>query len=208
MKQIFITTNKTTLEDLFRETSYENDANLFRIPFTLSEGDLTFYAVSDTLEFPASYNIDKNNDGILFHNSCSEEVKTKITNSFNHSKGGSHVSMSLHESVFKIIFGNEIDKIKRIIQQVFPTSEAILGKKLDLLHNLLVPPVDFTEVNKQWKEIKKAVKAAKDSDIKVLISSDENALRDFVNESTGKTDAFDPKYLEALRSLRDKLLVS
>jgi hypothetical protein len=208
MKQIFITTSITSLQELFRETNFENPANSFNIPFTLTEVELSLHIVSDEIKFPSDFKIDKDKDGILFHDSSSDDVKRTITNSFNRSKGGSHVSRSLHESAFTILFGNENNKINRIIQLVFPSEDAILGKKLDLLHNLLVPPVDFTEAQKEWKELKKAVKTANDSGVKVTLSSDENALDVFVTESTGKKDVFDPAYLESLRTLRDKLLVS
>jgi hypothetical protein len=208
MKQIFITTRITSLKELFRETNYENSANSFNIPFTLTEGELSLYIVSDEIEFPSNFKIDSDKDGILFHDSSSDDVKKTITNSFNCSKGGSHVSGSLHERAFRFLFDNESNKINRIIQLVFPSADAILGKKLDLLHHLLVPPVDFTEANKQWEELKKAVKTANDSGVKVTLSSDEKALDVFETESTGKTDAFDPQYLDSLRTLRDKLLVS
>lgn len=208
MKQIFITTRKTSLQELFRETNCENSANSFDIPFTQTEGELSLHILSDEIEFPNNFKIDKDKDGILFHDSSSENVKTTIANSFSRTKGGSHTSGSLHERAFKILFGNEEDKVKRIIELVFPSEDAILGKKLDLLHHLLVPPVDFTEAQKQWEELKKAVKTANDSGVKVTLSSDENALDVFETESTGKTDAFDSEYLSSLRTLRDKLLVS
>ncbi len=208
MKQIFITTSHTSLKALFKETPYEKQANSFNVDFKHMEGELTLHILSDEIQFPNGFKIDKVNDGILFHDSSSENVKTTITNAFNHSKGGSHVSGSLHERAFKILFSNEHYKVNQIIQLVFPTSEVILGKKLELLHTLLVPPVDFTEAIKQWKELQKTVKTAKESDINVSLASDENALTDFEKSATGLTDAFDPKYIEALTQLRDKLLVS
>lgn len=110
-----------------------------------------------------------------------------------------------------IILNGEIsanEKAAMIIEFLFPTAETILGNKLELLHHLLVPPVDFTEANKQWEKLKKAVKTANDSGVKVTLSSDEKALDVFETESTGKTDAFDPQYLDSLRTLRDKLLAS
>lgn len=208
MKQIFITTRKSSLEELFRDTYHETNADVFLIPFTLSEGELTLHVVSDEIKFPDNFQIDKDKDGILFHDSSSGDVKITITNSFNRFKGGSHISGSLHKRAFEILFGKEEDKVKRIIELVLPSAEAILGKKLDLLHHLLVPPVDFTEAHQQWEELKTAVKTANDSDVKVTLSSDENALNVFETESTGKTDAFDSEYLSALRTLRDKLLLS
>jgi hypothetical protein len=208
MKQIFITTRNTSLKDLFKETPYDRHADSFDVPYTLTEGELTLHILSDKIEFPNGFNIDKINDGILFHDSSSKNVMTTITEAFNQSKGGSHVAGSLHEKAFKILFSNEQNKVNQIIQLVFPTSEVILGKKLDLLHNLLVPPVDFTEVRKQWKELQKTVKSAKESDINVSLASDENALADFEKSAAGLKDAFDANYLEALRNLRDKLLVS
>lgn len=208
MKKIFITTSKESLTDLFYKTDYQNHANSFTIPYSLTDGEFSLHIVSDEIIFPDDFKIDKDKDGILFHDSSSDDVKTNISNSFNRSKGGSHVSGSLHEKAFKILFGNEEDKVKRIIELVFPSADVILGKKLDLLHNLLVPPVDFTEAQKQWGELKKAVKTANDSGVKVTLSSDEKALDVFETESTGKTDAFDSEYLSALRTLRDKLLAS
>ncbi|MBK8808622.1 MAG: hypothetical protein IPO21_19115 [Bacteroidales bacterium] len=107
---------------------------------------------------------------------------------------------NLYPQVFDIIFDGKDNKAERIIEFLFPTTEAILGKKLYLLHYLLVPPVDFTVAQKQWEELKKAVKTANDSGVKVNLSSDEKALDVFVTESTSKKDAFDPEYLSALRT--------
>lgn len=208
MKQIFITTRISSLQDLFRDTDYENSAKSLNIPFTLAEGEFSIHIVSDEIEFTRDYKIDKDKDGILFHDSSSTDVKVTISNSFNRSKGGSHISGSLHEKVFKTLFDNEKDKVKRVIELVFPTAEAILSKKLDLLHNLLVPPADFAEVNKQWEEIETTVESAKASGINVSLATNEDALKAFQMAVNGINDPFDPGYIKALADLRDAILPS
>ncbi len=151
--------------------------------------------------------ISKDNDYLMHHSTCNH-INTGFKNV--HSDGMHEPNNPHYTEVFDIIFSQitPMDKAAKIIEFLFPSADAILGKKLDLLHNLLVPPVDFTEAQKQWEEIKKSVKTANDSGVKVTLSSDENALKDFTNDATGITDAFDPKYLESLRKLRNKLLVS
>lgn len=159
--------------------------------------------------FPETLKIDDKNDYILHHSREDRHINWIETESFfSKTKGMHSLRDNLYPQVFDIIFDGKDNKAERIIEFLFPTTEAILGKKLDLLHYLLVPPVDFTVAQKQWEEIKKAVKKANDSGVKVTLSSDEKALDVFVTESTSKKDAFDPEYLSALRTLRDKLLVS
>lgn len=158
----------------------------------------------------ANINFNKDTDYFLHH--------TNDNGLFNDQEDlfGSKIQKGAHETrhedfyqpIFEFILGDLENKADHIIELLFPTLEIILGQKLDLLNNLLVPPTDFTAAQNQWEELNKAVKTANDSGIKVSLSSDANALEDFITKSKGKTDAFDPEYLSALTTLRDKLLVS
>jgi len=151
--------------------------------------------------------IDKDKDYLMHHFTCNH-INVGFKNV--HSEG-SHISNNqYYKGVFDIIFSEVASKEKasKIIEFLFPTAEAILGKKLDLLHSLLVPPVNIVSANAQWEEISKTVKKAQESGINVSLTSDDKALNDFVSEVRSITEAFDPKYIEALTQLRDKLLLS
>lgn len=152
---------------------------------------------------------EKKRDFLLRHS-----IPENVTPSYE-DKFGKNVTTGEHErlgknypAVFKIIFDGENKKAERIIEFLFPTSEAILGKKLDLLHRLLVHPLDFAEANKQWIEIETTVESAKGSGINVSLATDENALTTFQNKVNGMNDPFDPDYIKALADLRDAILSS
>ena len=124
--------------------------------------------------------------------------------------GGQHEPQDPYYSkVFDYILDDLIsDKTEQIIEFLFPTTDIILGKKLDLLHNLLVPPADFAEANKKWEEIETTVESARASGIHVSLAEDENALTTFQNSVNGINDPFDPGYIKALADLRDAILSS
>lgn len=103
------------------------------------------------------------------------------------------------------------EKLNEFKETWFPSADVILGKKLDLLHSLLAPPTDeFKDAEKQWAAIKKTVEEAnknRSDDEKLSLATDENALTTFETSVSNITGAFDKPYLEALTTLRDKLLV-
>lgn len=231
MKRVFISTNYNKLQFIIGERRNELGINLLNSEdnhvLIFSEGTFKAYQANPTqvgylfLVNDSSnllnnsgnpiISINKEKDDYLMrHNTCNHEALFKKDNI--HRKGMHEEGDPFYGYVFNdVILNNNISadqKALKIIEFLFPTSEIILGKKLDLLHNLLVPPVDFKKANEYWEELKKIVEIAKESGINVSLASDENALADFETEAKEIKEAFDPKYLESLRTLRDKLLVS
>ena len=149
-------------------------------------------------------------DYLMRHSRCTHNVQdfgNRVNNNGRHEEDDPYYS-----HVFKnIIFSRDIypiNKASAIIEFLFPTAEFILGKKLDLLHSLLVPPVDIAEANNKWADIKKTVQTARASGITVSLTTNEDALTTFQNAVNGINDPFDPKYIKALANLRDDILLS
>lgn len=211
MKQVFITTKIDSLKDLFKDTDWETHAHDFKIPHTISDNGLTVNVVSDELEFPSNHyhsTIDKENDGILYHDSSFNyedngitKVKNSVESNFNNRKGGSHTDGSLHQGAFKIIFDNDQNKAKRIIEFLFPPEEAKLDEILDFLHQCLMPndAQDATLKDSWWQD------KNNNEDINVKNKTKvKDAFDKLKNLNT--TDPFDKSYLETLTTLRDTLL--
>ena len=171
------------------------DTDIILIQDTAMLGDL----------IDAGLTFNKETDYFLHHTN-NNGLLNKQDQQFKATTSGAHETAKEHKykPVFDFILGEDNNKAQRIIEFLFPTADSILGKKLDLLHSLLVPPVDFTDANAKWKEIGEAIKIApKEANLSPL---DANALETFTTAIIGKTDAFDKGYLEALTILRDALL--
>lgn len=123
-----------------------------------------------------------------------------------HQDGEHEQGNVFYTTVFNFIFDNGENKAQRIIEFLFPSAEAILSKKLDLLRSLLVPPVDYDAANKRWEEIKKAVKIASQSGLNITLATNEDALTIFQSQTSSVKSAFDPNYHLALTTLRNSLL--
>lgn len=221
IKRIFITTNITRLRENITGTRqdelgieqlghnncnalYLNENNRFDTN-TTSSSLILIFDESYPITITNIGEINTDTDGLLHHTTTPQNEQYT---QFLHKKEGLHENTDehLYKPVFKIIFDNDNNKAQRIIEFLFPTADSILGKKLDLLHSLLVPPIDFTDADTKWKEIGDAIKnAPKEANVSPLI--DDKALETFKNAVSGKTDAFDKGYLEALTILRDALLV-
>lgn len=125
------------------------------------------------------------------------------------SKGQHEPRDPYYSKVFECILDDSInEKTEQIIEFLFPTSDIILGKKLNLLHNLLVPPADFVEANKKWEEIETTVESARASGINVSLATNEDALTTFQKAVNGINDPFNSVYINALADLRDAILSS
>lgn len=104
-----------------------------------------------------------------------------------HEVGEANINETKYPKVFEIIFDNENDKLNRIIQFLFPTldEDTILNEKLDFLHNCLIPEnLCKIKCKSEWQV---------DSEFKKL-------------KELKCTDPFDDNYIEALTTVRDKLL--
>lgn len=216
MAKIYISTNGDKPKNLYtNDQSKENvEAFLIKNGFDTIANNIErevfkdVVLISDELH-SLTTEINSATDYLLYHN----VTKSEIVNLFDRKTPGNHMigDQYKYQKVFDILLSEKIEdetKAKLIIEYLFPTADIILGKKLDLLHNLLVPPIDFITAQNHWNEIKNVVKKAKESGIKVSLASDENALNDFEKSAKGLTDPFEPNYLEALRTLRDQLLDS
>lgn len=143
---------------------------------------------------------------------------SKYTHSINqfedriHSKGQHEENDPIYTRIFELILRENIDIANKIIEFLFPSREGILGKKLELLHTLLVPPVDLNINLKEWKELEEVVKKANEANLNIEINTE--AWRKFVLEDiNGKASEFNEnpfseEYINALTSLRDALLSS
>lgn len=214
MAKIFISTNGDKPKNLYLSDEDKNEVENFLLQNGFLENvnnvEIEVYKdvflISDELE-KLSTHVLRNTDYLLHHNS----IKDGIKGLFDKRAEGNHIIgiQFKYKNVFDILLEDKIEndsKAQLIIEFLFPTSEAILGKKLDLLHNLLVPPADFAEANKQWEEIETTVESARASGISVSLATDENALTTFQNKVNGMNDPFDPDYIKALADLRDALL--
>lgn len=230
MKRIFISTNYDRLEVVighelrnthginllqnnnvlyFNETKnsfqaepYANSA-LFLIKDEIIEGgNNPIDALSNLRILPDDY--------LMRHSRCTHNVQdfgNRVNNNGRHEDDDPYYSHVFKNIIFSRYI-NPIQKASAIIEFLFPTAEVVLGKKLDLLHSLFVPPVDTTEANRKWADIKKTVQTARASGIHVSLAEDENALATFQKSVNGINDPFDPGYIKALADLRDAILSS
>jgi hypothetical protein len=104
------------LKDFPKEIKYESDSIIF---------------VDDQFKDWSSFNIDKSNDIILYHNSSDDKwdgvlpkVVDAIKNTFNIYIGASHVLNKEYDKVFEIVFDDKLEKTNRIIKEVFKIFEA------------------------------------------------------------------------------------
>lgn len=219
MKRIFISTNYTKLDKVIDEKRNLKGIHLianFDLLFfnhasqsfqtePVIETDL--FLVKDESTTPFNLvSINPENDYLMHHNT----IRNHTNEGFKgvHDKGMHEEGNKWYTGVFDRILDDDANKAERIIDFLFPSVEIILGKKLDLLHSLLVPPVDTTEANAKWANIRNIVQTARASGINVSLATDENALTTFQNKVNGMNDPFDPRYIEALTDLRDALLTS
>lgn len=228
--RIFITTNWDSLVDRVLPKSAPNRNGNSKGINVLSNNNPILYFDMLNLIFQSnaieteiillhdeSYNTVINNLGIkkeadyLLHHSIPNNPTPSYGELF-----GPHFTIGQHElagpkypEVFEVIFNDGItNKSEKIIEILFPTTEIILGKKLDLLHSLIVPPVDTTEANGKWADIKKTVQTARASGITVSLATNEDALTIFQKAVNGINDPFNPDYIKALADLRDAILPS
>ncbi|MCC6447698.1 MAG: hypothetical protein IT215_03335 [Chitinophagaceae bacterium] len=219
MKRIFITTDVekakglyvSTVDDTNPARKQQIEIDFATLPKVYEYGtDFKIIIIKDDFKNWSDYSIvkeiaDESKDYILYHETSTQEVKEAITTVFNatHIVHGSHIVGASHDKVYRILFDNDNNKAQRIIEFLFPTADTILGKKLDLLHSLLVPPVDFADAKEQWKKIKEAVDEARTRGVVVSFPADVLPLTDFETAVSNITGAFD----KALTKLRDTLLV-
>lgn len=217
-KRIFISTD-ANLHGTFggrSDTDFQTKLNISNLSL-LNNNDIVYYngTVFDTTSTGSSIiivkdlsttkltGINANTDFLLHHKKTDSHV-TNVVNNFEGQKVLGQHPDKYYKDVFKIIFDDTINnKAQRIIEFLFPTADTILGKKLDLLHSLLVPPVDFADAKEQWKKIKEAVDEARTRGVVVSFPADVLPLTDFETAVSNITGAFD----KALTKLRDTLLV-
>lgn len=230
MKRIFISTNYERLEVVIGHdlrnthgiTLLQNNSVLYFNEMLNSfqsepHNNTTLFLIKDEIHdggnnpVDALYNIKiLPDDYLMRHSRFTHNVKDfgiRVNNNGRHEEDDPYYS-----HVFKnIIFSrdiNSIEKASAIIEFLFPTPEVVLDKKLDLLHSLLVPPVDTTEANSQWADIKNTVLKARASGINVSLATNEDEFTTFQKAVNGINDPFDPDYIKAIAKLRDAILPS
>lgn len=219
MKRIFISTNYIKLEKVIDEKRnlkginlinnydllYFNKASQSFQAEPVIETDL--FLVKDESTTPFNLlTINPEKDYLMHHNTIRNHTNAGFKGV--HDKGMHEENNKWYTGVFDIILDNEVSKAEHIIDFLFPTEEIVLGKKLDLLHSLLIPPIDIAEANNKWADIEKTVQTARASGITVSLATDENAITTFQNAVNGINDPFDPEYIKALADLRDAILSS
>lgn len=102
-----------------------------------------------------------------------------------------------YKPVFDIILDPKNNKAERIIEFLFPNADAILCKKLDLLHQCLMPVDAYGVVLKKdwWKE---------ENDKKEA----ENNLNNLKTAAKKNNEPFNVEYMQALEKLKHALLQS
>lgn len=218
MGKIYISTNRNQPKNLYTSDKDKTKLTAFMetngfingVRDNVKEVFANVFLISDELDLlPPNITIDRKSDYLLYH----KDTKQTVKEGFDFAQEGHHVigKKFKYEDVFVILFDDSIqpdNKAKQIIEFLFPKADTILGKKLDLLHNLLVPPADFAEANKQWEEIETTIESARASGIIVSLATNEDALTTFQNAVNGINDPFDPEYIKALAKLRDDILLS
>lgn len=171
----------------------KSDTNIILIQDSAKLGDLN----------KAGLTFQNETDYFLHHsnNNGLEEVQGQ---QFKETTKGAHETAVVHKynPVFDIILDTEDNKAQRIIEFLFPTEEAKLGEKLDFLHQCLMPnDANTATLKDNWWQ---------DKDGKNINQDNKNGVKKAFTElkELKSTDPFDKPYLEALTTLRDKLLAS
>lgn len=118
MKRIFITINYTKFKGMLKDSPLESRVNEYEIlPKKYTLDGVEIIILKD--DFANWNNINKNEDGILYHTTSSEGVKNTIHTTFTHVTNSKHDKGSAMHKVFEIILGDGTDKAQKIIDLLF-----------------------------------------------------------------------------------------
>lgn len=205
MKRLFITTDVEKAKGLYINTldvrnknlksKIESDFTLLPMEYTMNN-DFKIIVIRDDFKQWSDYKIQKENDFILYHSSSENSVIESVKSSFSinsHVQCGSHISGEYHDKIYRILFDDECnDKAEKIVEVLGFTDKQIedkniLESQLNFLHHCLTPDgLKEEEVTKsEWAK-----------------------LDEFTKLKSAGDGSFGDNYLSALRTLRDKLLVS
>jgi hypothetical protein len=202
MTRLFITTDTEKATNIYNNTLDESNASIkskletdfAALPRQYDFKNICIIVLKDDFKNWQNHKIIEDKDFILYHSSSEQEVIDSIKKSFlgNHIQKGSHISDDYHDKIYRILFGDKNEKPNEILAILGFTQEqidkkVILESKLNFLHDCLTPD---------------GLKEAE------VTNSDWAKLEDFTKLTAANDGPFGDNYLSALRTLRDKLLVS
>lgn len=236
MKRIFISTDWDRLRDSVLPVAAPNRNNITKGIDLLGQTNSLLYFNSNTFTFSEvqinseiiliydedysnAINLidtDKGTD-LLLHHSRPNNPTPDYSIKFDHKVTGEHeLTGRNYPDVFKIIFNDAItDKLSEILKVLGFTDKEVeeketLESKLNLLHHCLTPEgCKSVTWGEDYKiEVKKMSEDGQELTEQLGLINDIKAKELFVKLKQTTDGPFGENYLSALRTLRDKLLVS